>query len=117
MTTMRKHSTVFQVFILVAIISSQGVMAFQGQRLTSNYFVAKKYALKSPPQRNDARLFRLHLSENENENDAQENDESVSAKGDFDGKGFANYLAPYALALVGSIAVTVAFFKFVLLDY
>ena len=35
----------------------------------------------------------------------------------FDGKGFAGYLAPYAVALIGSIAVTAAFFKFVLLDY
>ena len=35
----------------------------------------------------------------------------------FDGKGFAGYLAPYAVALIGSIAVTAAFVKFVLLDY
>ena len=35
----------------------------------------------------------------------------------FDGKGFANYLGPYALALMASIAVTAAFVKFVLLDY
>mmetsp|Transcript_46969 Transcript_46969/g.98531 ORF Transcript_46969/g.98531 Transcript_46969/m.98531 type:complete len:105 (+) Transcript_46969:154-468(+) len=35
----------------------------------------------------------------------------------FDGKGFANYLGPYALAFVASIAVTGAFVKFVLLDY
>lgn len=31
--------------------------------------------------------------------------------------GFANYLAPYALALLGSLAVTAAFFRFILLDY
>jgi hypothetical protein len=31
--------------------------------------------------------------------------------------GFGGYLAPYALALIASIGVTVAFFKFVLLDY
>lgn len=35
----------------------------------------------------------------------------------FDAGGFAGYLAPYALALVGSILATVAVFKFVLLDY
>lgn len=34
----------------------------------------------------------------------------------FDGEGFAGYLAPYALALLASIAVTGAVFKFVLLD-
>eukprot|EP00957_Ditylum_brightwellii_P004472 340037-Ditylum_brightwellii.AAC.1 len=31
--------------------------------------------------------------------------------------GFTNYLAPYAIALLGSLAVTAAFFKFVLMDY
>jgi len=35
----------------------------------------------------------------------------------FDGKGFAGYLAPYALAVLASIAVTAAFVKFVLLEY
>ena len=35
----------------------------------------------------------------------------------FDGEGFSNYLAPYALALVASIAITAAFVKFVLMDY
>jgi len=38
-------------------------------------------------------------------------------KGNFDGEGFANYLLPYAIALIGSIAATAAVFKFVLLDY
>ena len=45
-------------------------------------------------------------------------DENVAEVQDnFDGKGFAGYLAPYAVALLGSIAVTAAFVKFVLLDY
>ena len=35
----------------------------------------------------------------------------------FDSEGFANYLAPYALAVLASIAVTAGFIKFVLLDY
>ena len=39
------------------------------------------------------------------------------AKDNFDGKGFANYLLPYALALIGSVVATAAMFKFVLLDY
>lgn len=38
-------------------------------------------------------------------------------KSNFDGEGFAGYLAPYALAMVASIAVTAAFVKFILLDY
>ena len=40
---------------------------------------------------------------------------SSASAGGFNGEGFANYLAPYALALVGSIAVTVAFVQYVLL--
>jgi hypothetical protein len=35
----------------------------------------------------------------------------------FDAAGFGGYLAPYALALIASVAVTGAFVKFVLLDY
>jgi hypothetical protein len=38
-------------------------------------------------------------------------------KKNFDGQGFARYLAPYAIALIASIAATAAFFKFVLMDY
>ena len=38
-------------------------------------------------------------------------------KPNFDGEGLAGYLAPYALAMAASIAVTAAFVKFVLLDY
>ena len=35
----------------------------------------------------------------------------------FDAEGFGGYLAPYAIALLASLVVTAAFFKFVLLDY
>eukprot|EP00536_Pseudo-nitzschia_multiseries_P004574 jgi/Psemu1/10255/gm1.10255_g len=35
----------------------------------------------------------------------------------FDGEGFAKYLLPYAVALIGSVVATAALFKFVLLDY
>jgi hypothetical protein len=115
---MQSTATVFQGLALLALFSFQGVVSFQGQSsFLSNSFVAKKYAFKPQSQRNHSRrpIFRLRISENED--DAKENDESVSLKGDFDGTGFANYLAPYALALVASIAVTAAFLKFVLLDY
>lgn len=43
--------------------------------------------------------------------------EEYEDQDNFDGKGFANYLAPYAAAVVASIAVTAAFVKFVLMDY
>jgi hypothetical protein len=118
MSAMAMQSTgkVFQVFVLLALLSFKGVDSFPSRILLSHSFVAKKYAFKPQSQRNHSRrTFRLHISENDDAN--KENEESVSPKGDFDGAGFANYLAPYALALVGSIAVTAAFLKFVLLDY
>mmetsp|Transcript_310 Transcript_310/g.323 ORF Transcript_310/g.323 Transcript_310/m.323 type:complete len:124 (-) Transcript_310:27-398(-) len=52
-----------------------------------------------------------------NNADNNENDDDTSMSNGFDGEGFAGYLAPYALALIGSIVVTGAFFKFVLMDY
>jgi hypothetical protein len=113
--TMQSTGKVFQVFVFLALLSFQGVDSFQGQSFLSNSFVAKKDAFKPQSQRNHSRRpFRLHTSENDDAN--EEIDESVSPKGDFDGAGFANYLAPYALTLVASIAVTAAFLKFVLLD-
>lgn len=42
---------------------------------------------------------------------------SLEEKDNFDGKGFVGYLAPYALALVFSIGVTVGFMSFLLQDY
>lgn len=53
----------------------------------------------------------------ENAVDSKSNNNSVSGSGGFDQEGFANYLAPYAVALLGAALVTAAFFKFVLLDY
>lgn len=50
------------------------------------------------------------LDDNDNQVDNAPSD-------NFDGQGFANYLGPYALALVVSIIVTAAFVKFVLMDY
>ena len=53
----------------------------------------------------------------EKKNDEVElNDDSIG-DGKFDGGGFANYLAPYLLAFAASVAVTVGFLKFVLMDY
>lgn len=46
-----------------------------------------------------------------------ENEDNNTPVDNFDGEGFANYLLPYALALVGSLVATAAIFKFVLLDY
>ena len=69
----------------------------------------------------------LQLStDNNNSNNDDDNDDDDKAASimttntnynNFDGKGFVNYLIPYALALLGSILATAAMFKFVLLDY
>jgi hypothetical protein len=61
----------------------------------------------------------LFEDSNDEENDEQSASSNAALEEDssFDGEGFANYLAPYALAAVGSILVTGAFVKFVLLDY
>jgi len=46
-----------------------------------------------------------------------EDDELENTQNNFDGKGLVNYLGPYALAFLVSVAVTVGFVKFVLMDY
>jgi hypothetical protein len=57
----------------------------------------------------------------EENSDRDENDESMVPSNSkdlverFDGDGFVGYLAPYALALLASVAITAAFFKFVLM--
>lgn len=42
---------------------------------------------------------------------------NASSNEKFDAMGFASYLAPYALAVVVSLAVTAAFIKLVLMSY
>eukprot|EP00978_Attheya_sp_CCMP212_P048022 scaffold462361_cov63-Attheya_sp.AAC.1 len=57
----------------------------------------------------------------EENSDRDENDENMVPSNSkdlverFDGDGFVGYLAPYALALLASVAITAAFFKFVLM--
>jgi len=50
----------------------------------------------------------------ETDDDDESNTDLVD---NFDAQGFGGYLAPYAIALAASVAVTAAFFTFVLLDY
>lgn len=61
------------------------------------------------------RSTRIALNDSKSGNDGGSDQTAVDDS--FDGKGFANYLAPYAWALVASIGLTALFFKFVLLDY
>lgn len=53
----------------------------------------------------------------ENSNDEMKYFDLQKMQDNFDGKGLANYLGPYVVALGVSIAVAAAFIKFVLLDY
>jgi hypothetical protein len=57
------------------------------------------------------------LAAEENEDHVEILDNDSIGQGDFDGAGFATYLGPYILAFAASIAVTVGFVKFVLMDY
>ena len=63
-------------------------------------------------------FFPLYSNTDENKSvEVEDLEGSDVEKSNFDGEGFAGYLAPYAFAVVASIVVTVAFLKFVLLDY
>lgn len=89
------------VLLLAFLTFVSGFSARQVQPIQAQKdLMAKKY-----------RTFPLYAGLDENNNQVEKPDDN------FDGKGFANYLAPYALALVGSVAATAALFKFVLLDY
>ena len=57
---------------------------------------------------------RLRERENELETMVSTSDEELD---NFDGAGFAGYLAPYALALLASIAVTFGFMSWLLQGY
>lgn len=75
-----------------------------------------------PKKRNhfvDIRFFTTNTKSHQLQlsNDNDQDDVMEGGEGNFDGKGFAGYLAPYAAAFVASIAVTAAFVKFVLMDY
>lgn len=58
----------------------------------------------------------LFFGSGDNDNQQVQVDDATR-EDNFDAQGFTGYLAPYALALVASIAVTAGFVKFVLLDY
>mmetsp|Transcript_22877 Transcript_22877/g.33774 ORF Transcript_22877/g.33774 Transcript_22877/m.33774 type:complete len:108 (+) Transcript_22877:69-392(+) len=97
--------------LLVAVAAFHVSDAFcpssQHQRLV---FVSPRMRIKqkSPP------VWTSLKQKLDNENiDELDNTQSSG----FDGQGFAGYLAPYALALLGSVLVTAIVFKFFFLDY
>lgn len=69
----------------------------------------------SPSRRQQLQRRATFLQNQEDDDGLQESTDE--AKGGLDAQGFAGYLAPYALAVIASIGVTVAFVKFVMLDY
>ena len=69
---------------------------------------------------NKSVVLQIPLQSRSNENsddDVPDSGELQTSDNNFDGEGFAKYLAPYAVALLGSIVATYAMFKFVLMDY
>ena len=77
---------------------------------------SRNFHLQLTPTRHLSREFNLtpaKLSESDDENTVSMTEESDN----FDAAGFGNYLAPYLLAFVISIAITGGFVKFVLMDY
>ena len=62
--------------------------------------------------------LQLWASSGGSDNDGDEKTTTKDvADNNFDGEGFANYLLPYAIAVVAALGVTAAFVKFVLMDY
>ena len=62
--------------------------------------------------------IQLWASSSGSDNDGDEKTTTKDvADNNFDGEGFANYLLPYAIAVVAALGVTAAFVKFVLMDY
>lgn len=87
----------------------------------SSFSVEKRHMPKVDPRRNNFRFETASLTilsaVNDKEDQVEIQDGNVANQGNFDGDGFANYLGPYIVAFVASIAVTVGFVKFVLMDY
>lgn len=93
--------------IPAAVKTRVTVIAFQSKRMSSSWGRQRHVLQLSGDNDNPDADNTLY-----NEKDPSSDDPSG-----FDGEGFAGYLAPYAVALLGSIAVTFAVFKFFLLDY
>eukprot|EP00571_Detonula_confervacea_P003153 CAMPEP_0172320020 /NCGR_PEP_ID=MMETSP1058-20130122/39417_1 /TAXON_ID=83371 /ORGANISM="Detonula confervacea, Strain CCMP 353" /LENGTH=104 /DNA_ID=CAMNT_0013035195 /DNA_START=125 /DNA_END=439 /DNA_ORIENTATION=+ len=104
MPNLRKLPSMFVLFLALPAL----VRGFSARRIqhvqAPKYHMAKKYRTFVP----------LAAGLDEDNNQVENSDDTQD---NFDGKGLANYLGPYVAALGLSIAVTVAFVKFVLLDY
>lgn len=105
--------------IFFAAVPVNAFASLTAPKLSSHFLahngraIRSRRTLKTCKMRNESPSLVL-FAESEGEKNKENN---AIADDSFDGKGFASYLAPYALALVASVGVTFLFVKFVLLDY
>ena len=102
--------------LLILVIATQLVDGFTILHQSIKCRNIQIYPIRRKITHNERILSSLFAGVDDDSNSNTEED-AIRVKDKFDGKGFAGYLAPYAVALLGSIAVTAAFVKFVLLDY
>jgi len=103
-------------YILILVVATQLVDGFTILHQSIKYRNIQTYPIRRKTTYNEQILSSLFAGVDDDSNSNIDED-LAEVQDNFDGKGFAGYLAPYAVALVGSIAVTAAFVKFVLLDY
>eukprot|EP00816_Leptocylindrus_hargravesii_P001902 CAMPEP_0196813436 /NCGR_PEP_ID=MMETSP1362-20130617/36672_1 /TAXON_ID=163516 /ORGANISM="Leptocylindrus danicus, Strain CCMP1856" /LENGTH=123 /DNA_ID=CAMNT_0042189673 /DNA_START=21 /DNA_END=392 /DNA_ORIENTATION=- len=114
-----------KLLILVALASNY-VLGFMPGTGVRNVPLLKNPLLRRSPLRKK-KFFSMHYSQQSqykaklmvrySQSNGDTGDDDGAVDNNFDGKGFAGYLAPYAFALLVSVGVTAAFVKFVLLDY
>ena len=101
--------------LLILVIATQLVDGFTILHQSIKCIKVQIYPIRRKTTHNERILSSLFAGVDDDSNSVDE--DLAEVQDNFDGKGFAGYLAPYAVALIGSIAVTAAFVKFVLLDY
>ena len=101
--------------LLILVVATQLVDGFTVLHQSIKCRNIQIYPIRRKTTHNERILSSLFAGVDDDSNSKEE--DAIREKDKFDGKGFAGYLAPYAVALLGSIAVTAAFVKFVLLDY
>lgn len=102
--------------LLILVIATQLVDGFTILHQSIKCRNIQIYPIRRKTTHNERILSSLFAGVDD-DNNSNIDEDAIREKDKFDGKGFAGYLAPYAVALLGSIAVTAAFVKFVLLDY
>jgi hypothetical protein len=124
LTLTMRAPILFAFLLMVACLTASFhlVPLFSKRRVASGTFQTQTSPLNSRITKLEIRSRRRQLQSSPDQEDVATTTEpedtdvsSSTAMDNFDGPGFARYLAPYALALTVSILVTGSFFKFVLL--